>query len=107
MVPVRINVEKTSAGTVTSAAPLSIVNSSVIAPLISTGKTNAPPTFFNGVSAREGDSRLGAVVGAVLYGALNPESLRKNACVYGLRDGLRRSARHLDRAKRKPPREEA
>jgi hypothetical protein len=43
----------------------------------------------------------------VNYGAPNLETLRKNACVYGLRDGLRRSARHLDRAKRRPPREEA
>jgi hypothetical protein len=32
----RLNVEKTSAGTLTSAAPLSTVKSSVIAPLIST-----------------------------------------------------------------------
>src|ERR1700746_3598974 len=53
IVRVRINVEKTSSGTLTSAAPLSTPNSSVIAPFISTGTTNMPPSCFNGAAIRD------------------------------------------------------
>ena len=50
MVPIRTNVEKTSAGMLTSAAPLSTVKSNLIAPFICTGTTNVPPAFFNGTA---------------------------------------------------------
>src|SRR6516164_7488857 len=53
IVCVRINVEKTSSGTLTSAAPLSTPNSSVIAPFISTGTTNMPPSCFSGTAIRD------------------------------------------------------
>ena len=53
IVCVRTNVEKTSAGTLTSAAPLSTPNSSVIAPFISTGTTNMPPSCFSGTAIRD------------------------------------------------------
>ena len=43
MVPVRVKVEKTSAGTVTIDAPLSTPKSSVIAPLISTQRISRRP----------------------------------------------------------------
>jgi hypothetical protein len=44
IVPARTNVEKTSAGIDTSAAPLSIVNSRVILSFTTTGTTNVPPS---------------------------------------------------------------
>jgi hypothetical protein len=53
MVPVLLKVEKTSAGTATIEAPLSTPKSSVIAPFISTGTTNMPPSCFNGTPIRD------------------------------------------------------
>jgi hypothetical protein len=49
MVPVRINVLTTSAGIVTSAAPLSSIKLRVIALFISTGTSKVPPTAFSGI----------------------------------------------------------
>jgi len=52
IVPARIRVPTTSAGTATSAAPLSTTKFSVIAPFMNTGTTNVPPRGFNGTSTR-------------------------------------------------------
>jgi hypothetical protein len=60
-VPVRTNVEKTSAGILTSLAPLSTVKSNVIAPFTCTGTTNVPPAFFND-TAFDGNPALGVGV---------------------------------------------
>jgi hypothetical protein len=54
IVPVRFNVEKTSIGMLTSAAPPSITKLRVIAPFISTGTINVPPSDLSGISALVG-----------------------------------------------------
>jgi hypothetical protein len=47
IVPARINVDTTSAGGLTSAAPLSMTKSNVTVPFIWTGTTNVPPSIFS------------------------------------------------------------
>jgi hypothetical protein len=58
MVWVRCNVEKTSSGIETSAAPLSTVKSKVILSLISTGTTNVPPSNLNGIDSPQAVGNL-------------------------------------------------
>src|SRR5258708_6915267 len=48
IVPVRFSVRNTSAGTLTSVAPLSTTKSNVKVLFISTGTPNVPPSLFNG-----------------------------------------------------------